>query len=165
MHGIGAKPPPRQCFFWLGFWFWLGHLGAALAHFFASLAVVGAWGDHLPSGVVGGGPRVTRRPVLAVRAYVSPGPLWRTYVLVGRLPAVPAVPYFGDVLGDCPPPGPALFLDAGTAGTPFIATSQSNPGKMKPIRNLLRPLRGEVAAYVRGTGLIRGFSLAAPSDF
>jgi hypothetical protein len=44
--------------FWLGFWFWLGHLGAALSHFFASLAVVGAWGDHPPSGVVGGGPRV-----------------------------------------------------------------------------------------------------------
>jgi hypothetical protein len=42
--------------FWLGFWFWLGHLGAALGRFFASLAVVGAWGDHPPSGVVGDQP-------------------------------------------------------------------------------------------------------------
>jgi hypothetical protein len=80
-------------------------------------------GDHPPSGVVRGGPRVTRRPVLAVRAYVSPGPPWRTYVLVGRRPAVPVVPYFGDVLGDYPPPGPATWFDAGTAGRPsFLAT-------------------------------------------
>jgi hypothetical protein len=37
------------------------------------------WGGR----VVRGGPRVTPRPVLAVRACVSPGPLWRTCVLVG----------------------------------------------------------------------------------
>ena len=58
--------------FWLGFWFWLGHLGAALGRFFASLAVVGAWGDHPPSGVVGGGPRVTWRCHWLCRADVSP---------------------------------------------------------------------------------------------
>ena len=58
--------------FWLGFWFWLGHLGAALGRFFASLAVVGAWGDHPPSGVVGGGPRVTWRHHGRCRADVCP---------------------------------------------------------------------------------------------
>jgi hypothetical protein len=58
--------------FWLGFWFWLGHLGAALGRFVASLAVVGAWGDHPPSGVVGGGPRVTWRCHWLCRADVSP---------------------------------------------------------------------------------------------
>ena len=42
--------------FWLGFWFWLGYLGAVLSRFFVSLAVVGTWGDQPPSGVVGGGP-------------------------------------------------------------------------------------------------------------
>jgi hypothetical protein len=47
--------------FWLGFWFWWEHPGAELGRFFASLAVVGTWGDQPPSGVVGGGPRVTRR--------------------------------------------------------------------------------------------------------
>ena len=116
--------------------------------------MVGAWGDHPASGVVRGGPWVTRRPVLAVRAYVSPGPLWRTYVLVGRLPAVPAVPYFGDVLGDYPPPGmPATWFNAGTAGTPFIATLSSGLWQEDTDQNLLLPLRGEVGAYVRGTGL------------
>jgi hypothetical protein len=48
-------------FFWLGFWFWWEHPGAELGRFFASLAVVGTWGDQPPSGVVGRGQRVTRR--------------------------------------------------------------------------------------------------------
>jgi hypothetical protein len=39
--------------FWLGFWFWLGYLGAVLSRFFVSLAVVGTWWDQPPSGVVG----------------------------------------------------------------------------------------------------------------
>jgi hypothetical protein len=40
--GYLQKSHPRPVFFWLGFWFWLGHLGAALDRFFASLmAVVG----------------------------------------------------------------------------------------------------------------------------
>ena len=126
--------------------------------------MVGAWGDHLPSGVVGGGPRVTRRPVLAVCAYVSPGPLWRTYVLVGRLPAVPAVPYFGDVLGDCPPPGPETWFDAVTAGTPFFTLSQSDP-QDETDQNFASAASRQVGAYVPGTELIRCFSLAAPSGF
>jgi hypothetical protein len=32
--------------FWLGFWFWWEHPGAALGRFFASLAVVGTWGGQ-----------------------------------------------------------------------------------------------------------------------
>jgi hypothetical protein len=43
------------------------HPGAELGCFFASLAVVGTWGDQPPSGVVGGGPRGTRH------AAVPPG--------------------------------------------------------------------------------------------
>jgi hypothetical protein len=49
---------------WLGYAIWWEHPGAELGcFFFASLAVVGTWGDQPPSGVVGGGPRVTRRVV------------------------------------------------------------------------------------------------------
>jgi hypothetical protein len=103
--------------------------------------------------VVRGGPRVTRRPVLAVRAYVSPGLLWRTYVLVGRLPAVPAVPYFGDVLGGYPPPGPATWFNAGAAQSDKKGLShKSNPCKRTPIRICFLPLRGrwELMCAVRG---------------
>jgi hypothetical protein len=42
---------------WLGYAIWWEHPGAELGCFFASLAVVGTWGDHPPSGVVRGGPR------------------------------------------------------------------------------------------------------------
>jgi hypothetical protein len=55
---VGPVGPDRPAVgFWLGFWFWLGHLGAALGRFFASLAVVGAWLGGPPTkwGVVGGG--------------------------------------------------------------------------------------------------------------
>jgi hypothetical protein len=41
--GAQSAAHTHTMFFWLGFWFWLGHLGAALGHFFATLAVVGAW--------------------------------------------------------------------------------------------------------------------------
>ena len=122
--------------------------------------MVGDWGGHPPSGVVRGGPRVTRRPVLAVRACVSPGPLWRTYVLVGRLPAVPAVPYFGDVLGGYPPPEPATWFNAGTAQSDNKRSSQKQSLQEDTDQNLLLAASRQVGAYVCGTGLIRGFSLA-----
>ena len=61
--------------FWLGFWFWLGYLGAVLSRFFVSLAVVGTWGDQPPSGVVRGGPRVTRRCPRRCRADLCPWPV------------------------------------------------------------------------------------------
>jgi hypothetical protein len=52
----------RTVVFWLGFWFLREDPGATLGRFFASLAVVGTWGEHQPpSGVVGRGPRATRR--------------------------------------------------------------------------------------------------------
>jgi hypothetical protein len=102
--------------------------------------------------------------ILAVRAYVSPGPLWRTYVLVGRLPGCPAVPYFGDVLGDCPLPGPTHPLNAGQSRTPFLLPLLKPPSL--PSSHTYRSefasaasRRGMMAAYVRGTELIRGFSL------
>ena len=60
--------------FWLGFWFWLGYLGAVLSRFFVSLAVVGTWWDQPPSGVVGGGPRATRRCHRRCRADLCPWP-------------------------------------------------------------------------------------------
>jgi hypothetical protein len=46
---------------WLGYAIWWEHPGAGLGCFLASLAMVGTWGDQPPSGVVGGGPRATRR--------------------------------------------------------------------------------------------------------
>ena len=61
---------------WLGYAIWCGHLSAEMGCFVASLAVVGAWGDQLPSGVVRGGPRVTQRCHRRPGAYVSPW-LWR----------------------------------------------------------------------------------------
>jgi hypothetical protein len=60
--------------FWLGFWFWWEHPGAELGRFFDSLAVVGTWGDQPPSGVVGGGPRVTRRCPRRCGAGLCPWP-------------------------------------------------------------------------------------------
>jgi hypothetical protein len=51
--------------------FWHGHLACLAAEMdclLASLAMLGAWGDQPPSGVVEGGPRVTQRAgPLAVR--------------------------------------------------------------------------------------------------
>jgi hypothetical protein len=47
--------------FWLGYAIWWGHPGAELGCFFAFLAVVCTWGGKPASGVVGGGPWVTRR--------------------------------------------------------------------------------------------------------
>jgi hypothetical protein len=64
-----ARPPP----FFQGQGEWAGRylvrlcdlvwepISAEMGCFVASLAVVGAWGHQLPSGVVRGGPRVTRR--------------------------------------------------------------------------------------------------------
>jgi hypothetical protein len=89
-----------------------------------------------------------------------PGPLWRTYVLVGRLPAVPAVPYFGDVLGGYPPPGPATWFDAVTAGSGNKRSSQKQSLQEDTDQNLLLAASRGVGAYVCGTGLIRGCSLA-----
>jgi hypothetical protein len=57
-----SHPHHQAVVIWLGYAIWWEHPGAAeLGCFFASLAVVGTWGDHPPSGVVRGGPRVTRR--------------------------------------------------------------------------------------------------------
>jgi hypothetical protein len=60
--------------FWLGFWFWWEHPGAELGRFFAPLAVVGTGVDQPPSGVVGGGPRVTRRCPRRCGADLCPWP-------------------------------------------------------------------------------------------
>jgi hypothetical protein len=50
--------------------------GPNRAVFFASLAVVGTyWGDQPPSGVVGGGPRVTRRRPRRRGAGLCPWPV------------------------------------------------------------------------------------------
>jgi hypothetical protein len=63
-----ASTPP-----WLGYAIWGGHPGGAeLGCFLASLAVVGTWGDQPPSGVVGGGPRATRRCHRRCRAGLYP---------------------------------------------------------------------------------------------
>jgi hypothetical protein len=40
----GSLPKGPAVFFWLGFWFWLGHLGATLGRFFASLVPGGRGG-------------------------------------------------------------------------------------------------------------------------
>jgi hypothetical protein len=60
--------------FWLGFWFWWEHPGADLGRFFASLAVVCTWGDRPASGLVGGGPWVTRRCPRRFGADLCPSP-------------------------------------------------------------------------------------------
>jgi hypothetical protein len=59
--------------FWLGFWFWREYPGATLGRVLAPLAVVGTWGDQPPSGVVGGGPRATRRCHRRCGADLPPG--------------------------------------------------------------------------------------------
>jgi hypothetical protein len=59
---------------WLGYAIWWAHPGAALDRFFDSLAVVDTWGDQPPSGVVGGGPRVTRRCPRRCGADLCPWP-------------------------------------------------------------------------------------------
>ena len=102
-----------------------------------------------------------------MRAYVSPGPLWRTYVLVGRLPAVPAVPYFGGVLGGYPPPGPATWFDAVTAGSGIkaILAKQSRDWQDDIDQNLLLAASRQFVAYVRGTQLIWGFGLRPGMSF
>jgi hypothetical protein len=71
--------------FWLGlwFWFWWEHPGGELGCLFASLAVVGTWGDQPPSGVVGGGPQVTRRCPRLCGADLCPWP-GRGGHLIGR---------------------------------------------------------------------------------
>jgi hypothetical protein len=56
-------PIDKAVVFWLGFGFWWEHPGVTLGRFFASLAVVDTWGDQPPSGVVGGGPRVSHAAV------------------------------------------------------------------------------------------------------
>jgi hypothetical protein len=40
---------------WFGHAIWCGHVAAEMGCFVASLAVVDAWGDQLPSGVVKAG--------------------------------------------------------------------------------------------------------------
>jgi hypothetical protein len=55
----------------------LGLVGAPMGRiglFYRLLAVVGTWGDQPPSGVVGGGPRVTRRCTRRCGADLCPWP-------------------------------------------------------------------------------------------
>jgi hypothetical protein len=94
-------------------------------------------GPSTKSGVARGGPRVTRRPVLAVRACVPPGPPSVAHV---RSPSCPAVPYFGDVLGDCPPPGPAHPFNAGESRTPFLSPPKRTT--FSPFAHFLRGASG-----------------------
>jgi hypothetical protein len=54
-----------------------GYVAAEIGRLFTFLAVVGTWADQPPSGVVRAGPRVARRPVLAVRPRLrSPVVFW-----------------------------------------------------------------------------------------
>jgi hypothetical protein len=76
LNAIEKKGVLETVVFWLGFWFGREHPGAELGRFFASLAVVGTWGDQPPSGVVGGGPggaALTFAPGRAAGAVVFSG--------------------------------------------------------------------------------------------
>ena len=85
-------------------------------------------------------------------------------VWLGDFPAVRRYHTSGMCSGVTPHQGLRTRLMPDTLEQLLLLSLSSDPAKMKPIRNLLRPLRGEVAAYVRGTGLIRGLQSAALSD-
>jgi hypothetical protein len=69
----------------------------------------------------------------------------------------------GTILRGCarglPPTRARVFFRRRNGWKTFYADLSSSLWQDDTDQNLLRPLRGEVAAYVRGTGPIRGFSL------